>query len=123
MKKNELLAVNELYENFKKPIFEKNINKDSITISLKYIQYYRNYSNVKDYREDDNKYYLIFFNNGDIQISSHKKYQYRTSLLFKDMTTHYDNSPRFLSYTETIDMLKYIKEQNINLNFKKHGKK
>ena len=70
----------------------------------------------KEILTDRRKYYIIFYQNGDIKISNYNERERGVGGLFNRSTvTEVSNIPRFLSYTETLNMNKYITDNNIEI--------
>jgi hypothetical protein len=129
--KNNILEKYYKYEDIQLPKFSiKTYKKDEcVKISLDYLNYVSVRNNIfsrstrknspfeiEEDKDMINRYYLIFHRNGDIETSNYTVKERGVGNIFNRSTvTEYENTPRFLSYTETLNMNEYMKKNNIEI--------
>lgn len=113
--KNKILENNMLYEDFELPVFTIKLEEDYIIIFIEYIINYRCRNEFTEIKNDKYKHYILFYDNGDIKISNEIKKEYRISFFDKSTYNQIDNTPKYLSYSQTKAMHKYFNELKIDI--------
>jgi len=115
--KSEYLEKYNLYEEIMIPSFCVSKTKKGISVYLKSEIINRVlFGKVDTFSgEYTDHHSLDFFKNGDIKISNTEITEFRTSLFNKNMYSVCNDTPRYLSYTETIAMKKYFEKLNIDI--------
>lgn len=106
--KVDLLYKKGIADEYSYPVIGTSLNKDHILIEIKHVFNYRNRGDNNEFKDDQGKYFMKFFTNGNIEKS------YQTSREGGGMITYVSNKSCFLSYRETLKMREYFSNLGID---------